>query len=107
LEPQYKPFTMLFPAPDRKVRDAAGCLNGLIFRLKARPVSQAAQRPITAFCARRYPREQSRQGRALHGQRKPALGVSSPLTDCGARKSAEGYKDFNKPTRAPDAALAR
>jgi molybdopterin/thiamine biosynthesis adenylyltransferase len=43
---------MLFPAPRRKVRSAAGCLNGLILRLKAKPVSQAvAQRQITAFCA--------------------------------------------------------
>ena len=43
---------MLFPAPRRKVRYAAGCLNGLILRLKASPVSQAvAHRQITAFGA--------------------------------------------------------
>jgi hypothetical protein len=43
-EPQYKPYTMLFPAHCRKVRYAACCLNGLILRLKASPVSQAAAR---------------------------------------------------------------
>ena len=94
---------MLFPAPCRKVRCAAGCRNGLLLRLKATLTGRRPRAdPIllhfgraTMLLAQAAIKRASRSTRT----RIRCFFTIGPLADCGARSAIEGYKDLTSRPR--------